>query len=51
MIAAFTLGLASGAGKLQAAHIANFATGIVVSKIGTATLTRGELIKRLNEVK
>lgn len=45
VIAAFTLSLACGATRLEAAHIANFAAGIVVSKIGTATASRQELLK------
>jgi rfaE bifunctional protein kinase chain/domain len=47
VIAAFTLGLCSGASKLEAAHIANFAAGIVVGKVGTATANRKELIGRI----
>lgn len=47
VIAAFTLGLSVGAAKLQAAHIANFAAGIVVGKLGTAAVTRKELYERL----
>ncbi|MBU1871664.1 MAG: D-glycero-beta-D-manno-heptose-7-phosphate kinase, partial [Candidatus Omnitrophica bacterium] len=47
VIAAFTLSLACGAGKLEAAHIANFAAGIVVSKIGTAVISKKELLERL----
>jgi len=47
VIAAFTLGLSSCATKLEAAHIANFAAGIVVGKVGTAVTTRKELLERL----
>jgi len=47
VVATFTLGLASGASKLQAAHIANFAAGIVVGKVGTAVTTRKELLERI----
>jgi len=47
VISAFTLGLSCGASKLQAAHIANLAAGIVVGKVGTATTTRKELLERL----
>jgi bifunctional ADP-heptose synthase (sugar kinase/adenylyltransferase) len=43
VIAAFTLGLAAGASVLEAAHLANYAGGIVVMKRGTATVTREEL--------
>jgi D-beta-D-heptose 7-phosphate kinase/D-beta-D-heptose 1-phosphate adenosyltransferase len=47
VISTFTLGLCAGANKLEAAHIANYAAGIVVGKIGTATTTRKELLERL----
>lgn len=47
VIANFTLGLCCGATKLEAAHIANFAAGIVVGKVGTAVTTRKELISKL----
>jgi len=47
VISAFTLALCSGASKLEAAHIANFAAGIVVGKVGTATTDRRELLQRL----
>jgi rfaE bifunctional protein kinase chain/domain len=43
VIAVFTLALAAGANYLEAAHLANFAGGIVVMKRGTATVTRAEL--------
>ncbi len=48
VISVFTLGLSCGADKLEAAYLANYAAGIVVGKVGTATLTRRELIKRIN---
>jgi rfaE bifunctional protein kinase chain/domain len=47
VIATFTLGLCVGAKKLEAAHIANFAAGIVVGKLGTATTTAQELLERI----
>ncbi|MFA5062712.1 MAG: D-glycero-beta-D-manno-heptose-7-phosphate kinase [Candidatus Omnitrophota bacterium] len=47
VISTFTLGLCAGASKLEAAHIANHAAGIVVGKIGTATTSREELLERL----
>ena len=47
VIAAFALALACGASKLEAAHIANFAAGIVVGKLGTAVTTRKELLERI----
>ena len=43
VIAAFTLALASGAGMVQAARIANHAAGIVVGKLGVAVVTPAEL--------
>ena len=47
VIAAFTLSLACGASRLEAAHIANFAAGLEVSKIGTATVSHKELLERI----
>ncbi len=47
VIAAFTLSLSNGANKSEAAYIANFAAGIVVGKLGTATTNRKELIERI----
>lgn len=43
VVAAMTLALAAGASYLDAARLANFAAGIVVRKLGTATTTPGEL--------
>ena len=43
VISVFTLALTCGATKLQAAQLANSAAGIVVGKIGAATVTRDEL--------
>jgi D-beta-D-heptose 7-phosphate kinase/D-beta-D-heptose 1-phosphate adenosyltransferase len=42
-IAAFTLALAAGATGVEAAEIANHAAGVVVGKLGTATLDVEEL--------
>jgi len=42
-IAVFTLGLVAGATPAEAAELANRASGIVVGKVGTATVTRAEL--------
>jgi rfaE bifunctional protein kinase chain/domain len=47
VIGTFTLALASGAGPVDAATLANTAGGIVVMKRGTATVTREELIQAL----
>ena len=43
-IALFTLALASGGTATEAAEIANAASGVVVGKLGTATLTPAELM-------
>jgi rfaE bifunctional protein kinase chain/domain len=43
VIAVFTLAVAVGASYLEAAHLANYAGGIVVMKRRTATVTRSEL--------
>jgi D-glycero-beta-D-manno-heptose-7-phosphate kinase len=43
VIAVFTLALAAGASYLEAAHLANYAGGIVVMKRRTATVSRMEL--------
>jgi len=44
-IALFTLALCSGATAAEAAEISNHASGIVVGKLGTATVTPAELIE------
>jgi len=43
-IALFTLGLACKATPIEAAEIANHGSAVVVSKLGTATVTRDELM-------
>ncbi|MDD5254668.1 MAG: bifunctional ADP-heptose synthase, partial [Candidatus Omnitrophica bacterium] len=48
VISTFTLGLCSGATKLEAAHLANFAAGIVVGKVGTAVTTSKELLEGIS---
>jgi rfaE bifunctional protein kinase chain/domain len=48
-IALFTLGLACGATPTEAAEIANHASAVVVSKHGTATVTRDELMASFRE--
>jgi rfaE bifunctional protein kinase chain/domain len=47
VIAAFTAGLAAGATTEEAAHLANYAGGIVVMKRGTATVSQAELLHAL----
>jgi D-glycero-beta-D-manno-heptose-7-phosphate kinase len=44
VIASFTLAIAAGASPVEAAIISNHAAGIVVGKIGTATVTPEELL-------
>lgn len=45
VIAVLALAIASGASYREAAVLANFAAGVVVGKIGTATLTEDELMR------
>lgn len=44
VIACFTLAIAAGASPVEAAIISNHAAGIVVGKVGTATVTTEELL-------
>lgn len=48
VIAAFTLAIAAGASPLEAAVFSNHAAGIVVGKVGTATVTPRELLASFN---
>ena len=45
VVAALALGLASGATMLEAVILANHAAGVVVGKLGTAAVDRGELLR------
>ncbi|HEY0781040.1 MAG TPA: PfkB family carbohydrate kinase [Thermoanaerobaculia bacterium] len=47
VIGTFALALAAGASALEAALLADYAGGIVVMKMGTATLTRDELTRAI----
>ena len=49
VISTFTLAVAAGASPLEAAIISNHAAGIVVGKIGTATVTPDELLKSFRD--
>lgn len=49
-IAVFTLGLASGATAPEAAELANVASGIVVGKLGTATVNTGEMAAEIERL-
>lgn len=42
-----TLALASGANMVEAAHISNYAAGIVVGKLGIAIVTPEEILERI----
>jgi len=48
-IALYTLSLAAGATAREAAEVANHASGIVVGKLGTATVSPGELTESFPE--
>ncbi len=45
VISTLILGLIAGLGPCESAYLSNLAAGIVVGKVGTATVTRSELIK------
>jgi len=47
VIAAFTAALAAGANAEEAAHLANYAGGVVVMKRGTATVSQSELLQAM----
>ena len=49
VIGTFTLSLSCGAEPIVAAHIANCAAGIVIGKLGTAVVTKDELIERIKK--
>jgi rfaE bifunctional protein kinase chain/domain len=49
VIATFAAALAAGANTEEAAHLANYAGGIVVMKRGTATVARQELLDALEQ--
>jgi rfaE bifunctional protein kinase chain/domain len=49
VIAAFTAALAAGATTEEAAQLSNYAGGIVVMKRGTATVSREELLKAIEQ--
>jgi len=49
VIAAFSAALASGATTEEAAQLANYAGGIVVMKRGTATVSREELLRAIEQ--
>ena len=50
VIAVMTLSLSAGASKLQAADLANYAAGIVVGKMGPATVSAEELLKATQKI-
>jgi len=49
VIATFTLAIAAGASPLEAAILSNHAAGIVVGKIGTATVSQDELLASFDQ--
>ena len=48
VIGAFTLALASGASFNEAAHISNYAAGVVVGKLGVGSCSQKELIEKID---
>jgi len=49
VIAVFTLAVIAGAGFADAARLSNYAAGLVVLKMGTATISPDELIRAIRE--
>ena len=49
VIATFTAALAAGANTEEAAHLANYAGGVVVMKRGTATVSQQELLQAIEK--
>jgi D-beta-D-heptose 7-phosphate kinase/D-beta-D-heptose 1-phosphate adenosyltransferase len=49
-LACLVLALTSGAGLEEAAHFANAAAGVVVGKLGTATVSPRELLDHLSHL-
>jgi len=49
VMATLALSMISGASVVEAANLANYAAGIVVEKPGTATVSREELLDRINQ--
>ena len=50
VIASFTLAIAAGASPTEAAIFSNHAAGVVVGKVGTATVTPEELVASFQEI-
>lgn len=50
VISVISLAIASGASFYEAALLSNFAAGVVVGKLGTASLTRAELVERIKDL-
>ena len=51
VISATMLALAAGADDYEAASMANYAAGVVVGKVGTATCTQEELLESITQAK
>jgi D-beta-D-heptose 7-phosphate kinase/D-beta-D-heptose 1-phosphate adenosyltransferase len=51
VIATVMLALAAGASEAEAASLSNYAAGVVVGKLGTATCTPGELLGFMDAVR
>lgn len=49
VISTITLGMVSGLCIDEAVQLANYAASVVISKVGTAPITREELVRRINE--
>jgi len=51
VLATLALAVSAGASMAEAAKLANLAAGVVVGKLGTATVTSGELLAAVREIR
>ena len=49
VISTITMAMISGLNIEEAVMLANFAASVVISKVGTVSVTQEELIRRINE--
>ena len=49
-LAALAAGIVTGGSMVEAAHLANISAGVVVGKLGTATCSQQELLKKLSQM-
>ncbi len=50
VVSTFSMALAAGADMKEAAHLSNYAAGVVVGKVGIDVVTREELLERIGSI-